>query len=80
MISLTKEDVGYMLRMLDLTLELKEVLQRISEGGGNVVEDQADELRDLCHDKLDKYGYDEKYNLNEVGKKLEALADKLYIG
>lgn len=79
MIVLTKEEVRYMFMMLVLTPDLREVLQRISEGGA-INEDQADELRDLCHDKLDVCGYDEDYSLNEVGKKLEALADKLYIG
>ncbi|MCH9609942.1 MAG: hypothetical protein S4CHLAM45_13320 [Chlamydiales bacterium] len=79
MIVLTKQEVRYMLVKLNLRPELREVLQQILEGG-NLDENWADELRDLCYDELDTCGYDEDYSLNEAGKKLEALADKLYIG
>jgi len=79
MIALKKAEVEYMLSILDLAPELRAVLKSIFDGG-DVDEDQADELRDLCNDKLDVCGYDESYSLNEDGKKLEALADKLYVG
>jgi hypothetical protein len=69
-----------MLMMLELTSSLRQVLEDISVSGGNIDDDQVDELRDLCNDKLDVCGYDENYNLNENGKKLEALVDKLYLG
>lgn len=66
--------------MLQLTPELRQVLERIAISGGKVDEDQADELRDLCNDQLDVRGYDENYKLNDDGKKLELLADKLFTG
>lgn len=79
MIIIKREDVLYMLLMLELTPDLRQVLKLISVGGGKLSEDQADELRDLCNDKLDVCGYDEQYKLNEDGKRLDALVDKLYI-
>ncbi|MET1218962.1 MAG: hypothetical protein ABWW63_04940 [Glaciecola sp.] len=69
-----------MLIILELPPDLRLVLEAISAEGGELNEDQADELRDLCNEKLDICGYDENYKLNENGKKLEALVDKLFIG
>jgi len=77
---LGREEVLYMLIILELPPDLRLVLEAISEEGGELNEDQADELRDLCNEKLDICGYDENYKLNENGKKLEALVDKLFIG
>lgn len=34
----------------------------------NVSEDQADEIRDLCGEKLQITGFDEKYQLTSQGK------------
>ncbi|MDD2739859.1 MAG: hypothetical protein PHR94_13090 [Methylomonas lenta] len=80
MIFISRIEIEYMLMMLELTSSLRQVLEDISVSGGNIDDDQVDELRDLCNDKLDVCGYDENYNLNENGKKLEALVDKLYLG
>lgn len=80
MVSLSCEDVRYMLATLELTPELRQVLEQLSVEGGAVSEERADELRDRCNDKLDVCGYDENYDLNQDGKKLEALVDKLYVG
>jgi hypothetical protein len=80
MIFLSRSEIEYMLMMLELTSSLRQVLEGISVSGGNIDDDQADELRDLCNDKLDVCGYDENYNPNEDGKRLEALVDKLYVG
>ncbi|WP_017444187.1 hypothetical protein [Gayadomonas joobiniege] len=77
---LSREEVLYLLMILKLTPDLRLVLEAISAEGGELNEDQADELRDLCNEKLDICGYDENYKLNENGKKLEALVDKLFIG
>jgi hypothetical protein len=77
---LGREEVLYMLIILELPPDLRLVLEAISAEGGELNEDQADELRDLCNEKLDICGYDENYKLNENGKKLEALVDKLFIG
>ena len=79
MIRLNREDVLFMLIMLQLTPDLRQVLQSISEGG-DISDDQADELRDCCTDRLDEIGFDENYKATEAGAKLEALVDKLFIG
>lgn len=42
-------------------------------------EDQADELRDLFGEQLQKTGFDEKYELTKTGEILESLIDKFYI-
>jgi hypothetical protein len=79
MIRINSDDVLFMLMMLQLTPDLLQVLQSITEGG--VISDyQADELRDCCTDRLDEIGFDENYELTEEGAKLEILVDKLFIG
>ncbi len=80
MIFLSRTEIEYMLMMLELTPALRQVLDELAISGGKIDDDQADELRDFCNDKLDICGYDENYDLNDDGKKLEALADKLYLG
>lgn len=81
MISLSQEDVQFMLSVLQLTTELKESLA--ARGAGDVVviqDDVADELRDLCTERLDTHGFDQNYELNDEGEILESLVDKLYVG
>lgn len=46
---------------------------KISEG-------QADEIRDLCGERLQIAGFNERYELTPEGKILESLVDKLFIG
>ncbi len=79
MIFISYDDARYLLKELDLTPELRQVLENFSIEGGKVNDEQADELRDLCNEKLDVCGLDVNYNLNEDGKLLETLADKLYV-
>lgn len=80
MISLSKYDVSFLLMTLLLTPDLRQVLEAIAEQGGQITDDQADELRDCCTDRLDKCGFDESYEPTTEGKKLESLIDKLYVG
>lgn len=79
MIRINSDDVLFMLTMLQLTPDLRQVLKSIAEGGA-ISDDQADELRDCCTDRLDEIGFDKNYELTEDGRKLEALVDKLFIG
>ncbi len=79
MITLKKQDVHFMLTVLHLTPDLFQVLNTISEGG-EISDNQADELRDCCTNRLDEIGFDENYEPTDEGKKLENLIDKLYIG
>ncbi len=79
MIRLNRDDVLFMLMTLQLTPYLRQVLQSIAKGG-DISDDQADELRDYCTHRLDEIGFDENYELTEEGAKLETLVDKLFIG
>jgi hypothetical protein len=79
MIKLNKNDVSFILSVLDLPSNLYNFLITIKEGG-SINEEQADELRDYCGEKLLEIGFDEKYNTNEKGRILEDLIDKLFIG
>lgn len=79
MIRLNRDDVIFMITTLQLTPDLSKVLQVLSEGG-EISNDQADELRDYCTDRLDEVGFGENYELSNDGQKLEELIDKLFIG
>ena len=80
MIRVNKDDVIFMLSVLDLSSDLEKILESMSKQGGELTEDLAYELRDLCTDRLDTHGFDLRYEPTEEGKKLEALIDKLFIG
>jgi len=80
MIYLKPEDIEYLLEKIELSVELRSALEALSGVGGKVSTNQADELRDLCNDRVDLCGYDENYTLNDDGKILDALVDKLYVG
>jgi hypothetical protein len=55
---------------------LRDKLEKIE----SLTEDEADDLRDLCGEKLQDSGFDLDYNPNQIGKRLESLMDKLFIG
>lgn len=67
-----------------------EILQRLSgnrlpESGNSPInldisDNLADTLRDLCGDELQIHGFDENYEPTTLGKILESLIDKLYVG
>ncbi len=80
MIILNKNDVQFILSLPKLTSDLYAVLTLLTEKGGELNEDIADELRDFCTDCLDEFGLDENYEPTKDGEKLEGLIDKLFIG
>ena len=81
MIILTLQEIQFMLTALSLNAGLRERLQALVSVESKVISDDvADELRDLCSERLDTHGFDENYDPTDEGKKLEALIDKLYIG
>lgn len=81
MVILTLQEIQFMLRVLPLDGDLRERLEAlVSVQYGAISDDLADELRDLCTDRLDTHGFDENYNPTEEGERLELLIDKLYIG
>jgi len=80
MITLSKSDIIFMLTILKLTPELHQVLERLVVSSGEVDEDTAEELRELCTECLDEVGFDENYEPTKDGEKLEELIDKLFVG
>lgn len=80
MITLSRTEVLFMLMMLQLTPGLRQVLEAIADKGGDIDDDIADELRDLCTDRLDEIGFDENYEPTKDGEKLQGLIDKLFVG
>ena len=46
----------------------------------DIMDEDADEIRDFLGEKLQVVGFDKNYNLTEEGKTLEALIDKFFIG
>ncbi|MCC3304876.1 hypothetical protein [Sneathiella sp. HT1-7] len=79
MIKINHDDVKIMLRIPQLTPDLRKILVSIPDGG-NISNEQADELRDIVGERLTEIGFDENYEVNEEGKKFEDLIDKLFTG
>lgn len=76
MIKLTKIDKDFLINNLELdSNEIKTL-----NNSETIDEDFADRLRDMCTDKLDYGGYDENYKPTQMGKELNKLIDKLFIG
>lgn len=44
----------------------------------NISEEQADEIRDLCGERLQVAGFDKNYKLTPEGELLEVLIDKFF--
>lgn len=62
---------------------LIKIIERVTMDKGKYLLDidsvVADEIRDLCSEQLQINGFDEDYNLNNVGEILEYLIDIFYI-
>lgn len=81
MIVLPLQDIEFMLATLPLPSHLKSELERLRhEVDRAVSDDVADELRDLCTERLDTHGFDINYMPTKEGERLEELIDKLFIG
>lgn len=79
-INVSALEVIFMIKYLDLSPELIDVLSRSSAVGMELDENRADSLRDLCSEKLVEIGFDQNYKLNDIGMGLQDLVDKLFIG
>ncbi|MDQ1340981.1 MAG: hypothetical protein QG567_2139 [Campylobacterota bacterium] len=75
MIKLNTKEIDFILAKLELGSETQNSVR-----SGNLSDEIADDIRDLCTEKLDVSGYDEDYNLTEEGVILNELIDKLYTG
>jgi hypothetical protein len=80
MIHLRKEDAQFMLSVLDLPVDLREILERVQQARAAISEEVADRLRDHCGERLQTHGFDDRYNPTEEGMRLEQLIDVLFIG
>ena len=81
MIDLSLQDIRFMLTVLPLRAGLREKLETLVSVENTIASDDvADDLRDLCAESLNTYGFAENYDPTEEGEKLEALIDKLYVG
>ena len=78
MAKLLETDIQYMLSELKVPKHLAAKLKVGSQGLDKLTPEEFDILHDLCCEKLQVLGFDENYELTEVGKKLEDLIDKLY--
>ena len=76
---LNRNDVSFLKSELNLSDLLLEVLESI-ELGGELSDDYAEDLRELCTDRFDEIGLDENYEPTAKGRVFESLIDKLFIG
>ncbi len=83
-IQLTKSECDYIRKANFFPLELLELFLNIEKQEViyilKLLQTQADEIRDLCGERLQFVGFDEKYELTKEGKILESLIDKLFLG
>lgn len=73
MITLNHKEKEYILFNLNLTDVIKEAL----EDDLTLSDDIADAIREVCIEKLDVCGYDEKYNPTKDSIMFNRLIDKL---
>ncbi|HAW80415.1 MAG TPA: hypothetical protein DCX27_12305, partial [Balneola sp.] len=71
-IRLTKEDSLFILSQVEMPEGLRIKLKKNEA----LNEDEADDLRELCADKLPLVGFNSDYSVNWKGKRLEGLIDK----
>ncbi len=76
-IKLAKKESDYILEKV-LQKENSNFIEAVKNR--ELSEDEANDIRDICLEKLDTIGYDENYELNDDGVILNELIDKLYIG
>jgi len=74
------EDVQFLLKELQLSDDLKNALTDFLESSEPLSVAKVEELRGLCTEKLASLGFDQKYKPNQLGRRLEELIDKLFMG
>ena len=80
MIRLSFDEIDFLMGVLELPPRLLEGLTRARESGGQIEDDDADVLRDLCGERLQIHGFGPTYEPTEEGKQLERMIDRLFIG
>lgn len=79
-IKIRYQDIQLLKKHLVVEAKLLSKLDKATERGVLLTDSEADELRDLCGDRLIDCGFDEGYVANATGKKLEEMIDKLFVG
>lgn len=83
-VTVNKDVYSFLEGLLTDDDKIKAVLQNSIESRNtkslsiNVSEDQAEEIRDFCSDKMQEIGFDASYELTAEGKLLEELVDLFY--
>lgn len=79
--TLKVSELCYLLRVLDLGVSSRHTIEELKvDVGRALTEEQIDQIRDLCGERLQAVGFNEAYQPTEEGQLLEALIDKLYVG
>jgi hypothetical protein len=83
-IELNKNEYTYLCQTSFLEEKYRKLLFSSDHHDGRysikISEGRADEIRDLCGERLQIADFDEKYELSQEGKILESLVDKFFIG
>jgi hypothetical protein len=77
---LAVRDIEFLLRLLPMRKALRNRLEEIRTNADKLTDDEADELRDLCGERLQTHGFGPEYEATEEGKTLERLIDELFVG
>ena len=84
LIELTDDEQQILVTSVPLPETLRSSVESARQSGRkwllDISEDDADEIRDLCADRLDEVGFDERYEPNKAGLLLEGLVDKFFTG
>ena len=80
MARLTVADVGFMLEELPIGPELRARLLKLPVRSNALTDAELDALRDLAGERLQVAGFDSEYAPNAIGRALESLIDRLFIG
>ena len=83
-IELNKDEYNYLCHASFLEDKYRKLLfsshQHDNKYSLKILEDQADELRDLCGEQLQIAGFDKNYELTSEDEILESLVDKFFVG
>ena len=80
MVKLASEQIEFMLAKLQIPPGLRAKLEAAQKGAATLTLQDADQLRDLCGDRLQTHGFGENYELTSEGAVLEELIDRLFTG
>jgi hypothetical protein len=85
LVTLTSGEIGYLTTKTLVPPDLSEQLKSVSTTEGipiafSISEEEADILRDLLGQELQRHGFDNNYNPTPEGRMLENLIDKLFVG